>query len=213
MPRNYRLKNKAAKLRALRIAVAEHLRTMLQGSDTDDSDTLGPGSRRQSDQMLDLLVFDELEPEKVLGDYIEVQPAKLRPLRFWGIRLRLPDEFKRMKPLQTLALLPEDPSLTRALDFLSLSGADEILGEEYLTVQEYIKEKAAAKAAARPDTVELVPVHIPDEPSKPFSQGLYTSVDVVDFSPLIQQRLQHQTKFAENCTRTKTTRPAPLNKR
>ncbi|KAJ6591963.1 hypothetical protein B0H10DRAFT_1960640 [Mycena sp. CBHHK59/15] len=87
--------------------------------------------------------------------------------------------------------------------------ADEILGEEYLTVQEYIKEMAAAKAAARPDTVELVPVHIPDEPSKPFSQGLYTSVDVVDFSPLIQQRLQHQTKFAENCTRTKTTRPAP----
>lgn len=86
--------------------------------------------------------------------------------------------------------------------------ADEILGEEYLTVKENIKEIAAATAHASTQ-VKLVPVRIPDESSKPFGQGLYTSVDVVDFSPLIQQRRLHQTKFAENCTRTKTSRAAP----
>ncbi|KAJ7488645.1 hypothetical protein B0H11DRAFT_1912797 [Mycena galericulata] len=64
IPRNYRLKNKAAKLHALRIAVAEHLRNMRQGLDMDGSDTLGPGSRRQSAQMLDVMEFDELESKK-----------------------------------------------------------------------------------------------------------------------------------------------------
>ncbi|KAJ7936589.1 hypothetical protein B0H13DRAFT_1853326 [Mycena leptocephala] len=64
IPRNYRLKNKAAKLRALRIAIAEHLRSMRQGSDMDGSDTLGAGSRRQYVQMLDVMGFDELELEK-----------------------------------------------------------------------------------------------------------------------------------------------------
>jgi hypothetical protein len=62
IPRNYRLKNKASKLRALRIAVAEHLRSMHQGSDMGDSDTLVPGSRRHSAKTLDL-AFDELRPE------------------------------------------------------------------------------------------------------------------------------------------------------
>ncbi|KAJ7812470.1 hypothetical protein B0H13DRAFT_1926136 [Mycena leptocephala] len=61
IPRNYRLKNKAAKLRALRIAVAEHLRNVRQGSDADGSDTLGADSRRQSAQMADVMGFDELE--------------------------------------------------------------------------------------------------------------------------------------------------------
>ncbi|KAJ7838711.1 hypothetical protein B0H13DRAFT_1911617 [Mycena leptocephala] len=62
IPRNYRLKNKPSKLRALRIAVAEHLRSMHQGSDMGDSDTLVPGSRRHSTKMLDL-AFDELQPD------------------------------------------------------------------------------------------------------------------------------------------------------
>ncbi|KAJ6572954.1 hypothetical protein B0H10DRAFT_1964281 [Mycena sp. CBHHK59/15] len=62
IPRNYRLKNKASKLHALRIAVAEHLGSMHQGSDMGESDTLVPGSRRHSAKMLDL-AFDELQPE------------------------------------------------------------------------------------------------------------------------------------------------------
>jgi hypothetical protein len=62
IPRNYRLKNKAAKLGALRIAVAEHLKNMSQGSDMD-GDTLGADSRRQSAQMLNV-ELDELELEK-----------------------------------------------------------------------------------------------------------------------------------------------------
>jgi hypothetical protein len=64
IPRNYRLKNKAAKLDALRIAVAEHLRNMRQGSDMDGSDTLGADSRRQSAQLLDVMGLDELGLEK-----------------------------------------------------------------------------------------------------------------------------------------------------
>ncbi|KAJ7930231.1 hypothetical protein B0H13DRAFT_1859066 [Mycena leptocephala] len=59
---NYRLKNKAAKLRALRIAVEEHLKNMSQGSDLD-GDTLGADSRRQSAQILNV-DLDELELEK-----------------------------------------------------------------------------------------------------------------------------------------------------
>lgn len=45
LPRNYRLKNKAAKLRALRAAIAEHLRNRRKDSDMD-GDTLVPGSKR-----------------------------------------------------------------------------------------------------------------------------------------------------------------------
>ncbi|KAJ7936669.1 hypothetical protein B0H13DRAFT_1853099 [Mycena leptocephala] len=62
IPRNYRLKNRAAKLHALRLAVAEHLKNLNQGSDMD-GDTLAASSRRQSAQMLDV-ELDELAPEK-----------------------------------------------------------------------------------------------------------------------------------------------------
>ena len=61
---SHRLKNKAAKLRALQIAIAEHLRGRRQGSDMDGSDTLGADSRRNSAQMLDVMGFDEIESEK-----------------------------------------------------------------------------------------------------------------------------------------------------
>ncbi|KAJ7929498.1 hypothetical protein B0H13DRAFT_1859711 [Mycena leptocephala] len=64
IPRNYRLKTKAAKLGALQIAVAEHLRNMHQGSDMDGSNTLGADSTRQSAQMLDVMGFDELKSER-----------------------------------------------------------------------------------------------------------------------------------------------------
>lgn len=47
LPRNYRLKNKAAKLRALQAAIAEHLRNRRKDSDMD-GDTLVPSSSRQS---------------------------------------------------------------------------------------------------------------------------------------------------------------------
>jgi hypothetical protein len=60
--------------------------------------------------------------------------------------------------------------------------------------------------AAQSDAVALPAVQIPDEPSKPFGHSLYTSASTIDFSPLIAQRLQHQTKQAEKCTRTKTTK-------
>ncbi|KAJ7495720.1 hypothetical protein B0H11DRAFT_1910470 [Mycena galericulata] len=59
LPRNYRLKNKATKLSALRAAIAEHLGNKREDSDMD-GDTLVPSSRRQSAQMLD---FDELEQQ------------------------------------------------------------------------------------------------------------------------------------------------------
>ncbi|KAJ7869688.1 hypothetical protein B0H13DRAFT_1896578 [Mycena leptocephala] len=62
IPRNYRLKNKASKLCALRIAVSEYSGRIHQGSDMGDSDTLVPGSRRHSAKMLDL-ALDELQPE------------------------------------------------------------------------------------------------------------------------------------------------------
>ncbi|KAJ7879457.1 hypothetical protein B0H13DRAFT_1892195 [Mycena leptocephala] len=55
LPQNYRLKNKATKLSALRAAIAEHLRNKRKDSDMD-GDTLVLGSRRQSAQMLD---FDD----------------------------------------------------------------------------------------------------------------------------------------------------------
>ncbi|KAJ7483062.1 hypothetical protein B0H11DRAFT_1914797 [Mycena galericulata] len=66
IPRSYRLKNKAAKLRALRIAIAEHLKSRRQGSDMDGSDTLGAESRRNSAQRLDVMGFDEIESEKAV---------------------------------------------------------------------------------------------------------------------------------------------------
>ncbi|KAJ7897452.1 hypothetical protein B0H13DRAFT_1884650 [Mycena leptocephala] len=84
IPRNYRLKNKAAKLGALRIAVAEHLRNMRQGSDMDGSDTLEADSRRQSAQMLDVMGFDELKSEKAavrrgLGRLV-LESYKIQPI-------------------------------------------------------------------------------------------------------------------------------------
>ncbi|KAJ7845022.1 hypothetical protein B0H14DRAFT_3685188 [Mycena olivaceomarginata] len=45
--------------------------------------------------------------------------------------------------------------------------------------------------------------------SKPFGHGLHNSANTLDFSPLIAQRLKHQTKHAEHCTRTKTTKLLP----
>ncbi|KAJ6541137.1 hypothetical protein B0H10DRAFT_2392408, partial [Mycena sp. CBHHK59/15] len=152
----------------------------------DDTDELGPSDAEQ----LQAIIDEQERPDAPMRS--ARMDREIMSLTCASIAVTV-DEHMRVQHFQEM-----DDEL-----------ADEILGEEYLTVQEYIKEMAAAKAAARPDTVELVPVHIPDEPSKPFGQGLYASVDVVDFSPLIQQRLQHQTKFAENCTRTKTTRPAP----
>ncbi|KAJ6615753.1 hypothetical protein B0H10DRAFT_2220086 [Mycena sp. CBHHK59/15] len=155
----------------------------------DDTDELGPSDAEQ----LQAIIDEQERPDAPMRS--ARMDREIMSLTCASIAVTV-DEHMRVQHFQEM-----DDEL-----------ADEILGEEYLTVQEYIKEMAAAKAAARPDTVELVPVHIPDEPSKPFGQGLYASVDVVDFSPLIQQRLQHQTKFAENCTRTKTTRPAPDSK-
>jgi hypothetical protein len=69
IPRNYRLKNKASKLYALRIAVSEYSRHIHQGSDmgVGDSDTLVPGSRRHSAKMLDL-ALDELQLETGDGE-------------------------------------------------------------------------------------------------------------------------------------------------
>ncbi|KAJ7906543.1 hypothetical protein B0H13DRAFT_1880519 [Mycena leptocephala] len=65
IPKNYLLRNKAAKLRALLNAVAEHLTNLGHGSDIDDSDTLGASSRRKSAQMLDVLELDELENDAI----------------------------------------------------------------------------------------------------------------------------------------------------
>ncbi|KAJ7433925.1 hypothetical protein B0H11DRAFT_1758325 [Mycena galericulata] len=69
---------------------------------------------------------------------------------------------------------------------------DGILGEEYVTLQDTMEH--LSHPASRPGTAVLPPV------------GLYTSANIVDFSSLIEQRRQHQTKQAEKCTRTKTTR-------
>ncbi|KAJ7865472.1 hypothetical protein B0H14DRAFT_2573892 [Mycena olivaceomarginata] len=63
--------------------------------------------------------------------------------------------------------------------------------------------------AASPDADNLPPVQLPDEQSKPFGHGLHNSANTLDFSPLIAQRLKHQTKHAEHCTRTKTTKLLP----
>ncbi|KAJ7712478.1 hypothetical protein B0H14DRAFT_3018370 [Mycena olivaceomarginata] len=85
---------------------------------------------------------------------------------------------------------------------------DGVLGEEYAVLQETMS--SLSTQPAQPDAPVTVPaVRLEDEPSKPFRNGLYTSANSVDFSPLVEQRRQHQTKYAEKCTRTKTTKSAP----
>ncbi|KAJ7710348.1 hypothetical protein B0H17DRAFT_1190112 [Mycena rosella] len=51
----------------------------------------------------------------------------------------------------------------------------------------------------------LPSVLVADQSSKPFGSSLYISTHTIDFSPLIAQRLQNQTKQVEKGTRTKTT--------
>ncbi|KAF7372320.1 hypothetical protein MVEN_00092200 [Mycena venus] len=53
IPKNYLLRNKAAKLDALLLAVSEYLEYTSRESENDDSITLGANSRRNSAQMLD----------------------------------------------------------------------------------------------------------------------------------------------------------------
>ncbi|KAJ7865856.1 hypothetical protein B0H14DRAFT_3595881 [Mycena olivaceomarginata] len=85
---------------------------------------------------------------------------------------------------------------------------DGVLGEEYAVLQETMS--SLSTPPAQPDAPVTVPaVRLEDEPSKPFRNGLYISANSVDFSPLVEQRRQHQTKYAEKCTRTKTTKSAP----
>ncbi|KAJ6610874.1 hypothetical protein B0H10DRAFT_2193181 [Mycena sp. CBHHK59/15] len=117
----------------------------------DDTDELGPSDAEQ----LQAIIDEQERPDAPMRS--ARMDREIMSLTCASIAVTV-DEHMRVQHFQEM-----DDEL-----------ADEILGEEYLTVQEYIKEMAAAKAAARPDT-----------------------------------RLQHQTKFAENCTRTKTTRPAP----
>ncbi|KAJ6609172.1 hypothetical protein B0H10DRAFT_2194009 [Mycena sp. CBHHK59/15] len=74
--------------------------------------------------------------------------------------------------------------------------AEEILGDEYITLQETL---ASVRAAGLP------PVQLPSEASKPFGRGPSTAFETLDFKALVHQRRQHQTRQAAKCARTKHT--------
>ncbi|KAJ7611047.1 hypothetical protein DFH06DRAFT_1374029 [Mycena polygramma] len=73
---------------------------------------------------------------------------------------------------------------------------DAVLGEDYVTLQQTMSHMSAQPT--------IPPVQIPDETSKAFGSSLYTSTNTIDFSPLVAQRRQHQTKQAETGIRTNT---------
>lgn len=70
---------------------------------------------------------------------------------------------------------------------------EELLGEEYITVQETLASVAAA----------LPPVQLASEPSKPFGRGPCSDFEALDFKALVGQRREHQTRQAANCARIK----------
>ncbi|KAJ6618077.1 hypothetical protein B0H10DRAFT_2379381 [Mycena sp. CBHHK59/15] len=75
--------------------------------------------------------------------------------------------------------------------------AEEILGDEHITLQETLASVAAA----------LPPVQLPSEASKPFGRGTNTAFGNLDFKALVRQRKEHQTRQAANCARIKHTNP------
>ncbi|KAJ7799558.1 hypothetical protein B0H14DRAFT_3156436 [Mycena olivaceomarginata] len=70
---------------------------------------------------------------------------------------------------------------------------DDILGDEYMTLQETFTSVATALPA----------LHLPSEPSKPFANAFET----LDFKALVRQRKQHQTRQAARSARVKNTKP------
>ncbi|KAJ6587364.1 hypothetical protein B0H10DRAFT_2234035 [Mycena sp. CBHHK59/15] len=156
---------------------------------------------------------DEVDQDEEFDDIVENKPSDAEELQ------ALIDEQEGVNaPLHGARVGQEVMSLTCASIALSADEhmrvqqfqqmdeeeSDGVLGEEYLTIQETI-----TGIAATPDALALPPVQLPDEASKPFGHSLYTSANTIDFSPLVTQRLQHQTKQAEKCTRTKTMRSMP----
>src|ERR1700753_2102891 len=75
--------------------------------------------------------------------------------------------------------------------------ADEILGDEYITLQETLASVAAGLPA----------VQLPAELSKVFGQSANVSVENLDFKALVRLRREHQTRQAANCARIKRSDP------
>ncbi|KAJ7727809.1 hypothetical protein DFH07DRAFT_871519 [Mycena maculata] len=71
--------------------------------------------------------------------------------------------------------------------------AEEILGDEYITLQETLASIVTA----------LPPVQLPSEVSKPFGRGPSASFENLDFKALVHLRKEHQTRQAANCARVK----------
>ncbi|KAJ7488492.1 hypothetical protein B0H11DRAFT_2406543, partial [Mycena galericulata] len=77
---------------------------------------------------------------------------------------------------------------------------EEILGDEYVTIQETLASVATTRA--------LPSVQIPSEVSKPFGRGANADFANLDFKALINQRKQHQTRQAATCARIKQADPS-----
>jgi hypothetical protein len=71
---------------------------------------------------------------------------------------------------------------------------DDILGDEYMSLQDTFNSEAAALPA----------VQLPSEPSKPSANMAFNALD---FKVLVRQRKQHQTRQAANSARVKTSKP------
>ncbi|KAJ7039794.1 hypothetical protein C8F04DRAFT_949367, partial [Mycena alexandri] len=99
----------------------------------------------------------------------------------------------------SIALAADEHMRVQEFQQIDEEELDDVAGEEYTDIQRTLTSVVPA----------LPQVQLPDEASKPFGQGYFSSVDTIDFSSLVSQRQQHETKHAKKCTRTKTTKSLP----
>ncbi|KAJ7659816.1 hypothetical protein DFH06DRAFT_1326841 [Mycena polygramma] len=95
----------------------------------------------------------------------------------------------------TIAIAVDDHMRVQEFQQVDEDLEDEILGDEYLTLQETMASIAAAAT--------LPAVELPSAPSKTLGPGMATSFDSLDFKALVRQRQQHQTRQAAKSARVK----------